>query len=192
MEKTIDHSLMHDPSEEAFNQLYVMFDSRVSELLTFLNLASEVNLEDILQRFWLRVHRMRKHCSPEVDVDVWMFQTAKSEALDFHKSERFQRECSRENIEGYIETVSEDVRTRRSCEDPKEALINVETREVVHRKIDELPDRQREVIKLTLSKTKEKMLEIADNNGLGRVVARTNAYAARQSLKKKLRSYYEI
>lgn len=144
-----DRELLHqgctNHSDEAFNELYERYNNKVKRLLFFLKLANQNTIDDILQQFWLKVYRKASQC--KINVDVWLFQIAKSIAIDYMIVEKRQTIYFVGGLTDWLKDIlSIDLRTHHVISQPPQGAIRKEIRERVRKSLECLTVNQRYAI----------------------------------------------
>ena len=136
----------------------------------FAQSRNRAEAEDLLQEFWLRIHKARATFRPGEPLMPWLYAIARRVRVDQYRKHRSAREH---------ELVSEQLPEKAAPEPPKESGPNIS--EMVR----SLPDSQREVL-LMLKVSGLSLEEVARATGVSVGSVKQKAHRAYESLRKRL------
>ncbi len=131
-------------NKEAFYYLMERYEGRLLRYIHRLTNVSDTEAEDILQDIFIKVYRNLNGFDPDLSFSSWIYRIARNEIINhYHKSKR-QRELESldddpEAFSNLFEIISEEP-------DGYQTYIKKEQAQAVHKVLEELPQKYREVL----------------------------------------------
>ena len=156
--------------------LLVKQNQRLVSHLVYRIIRQQEDVEDVCQEVFIKVYKNLKHFKGESRLSTWIASIAYNSGISFIKKRKDY--AISENEDNFISQISNDSH-------PHEILEKVEFKELIHKKIEELPVHFRTVITLFhLNEFSYKEIEVI--TGMPEGTIKTHLFRARNLLKEKL------
>jgi len=129
---------LRNDDELAFELVFMKFKGRLFDFVRK-SLPREEDVESIVQEVFIKIWQNRKQLDPQKSLDAFLFSIAKNEVFD-HLRKLFNKRKYLDSL--YHSMEKEDASTQKQLE------YN-ELRQVVYDAIERLPERRREIFKLS-------------------------------------------
>jgi len=129
---------LRNDDELAFELVFMKFKGRLFDFVKK-SLPREEDVEGIVQEVFIKIWQNRKQLDPQKSLDAFLFSIAKNEVFD-HLRKLFNKRKYLDSL--YHSMEKEDSSTQKQME------YN-ELRQVVYDAIERLPERRREIFKLS-------------------------------------------
>ncbi|MGY3716354.1 RNA polymerase sigma factor [Sutcliffiella cohnii] len=156
-------------NEQAFTFLIETYKNYVYQVI-YPVLRNEKDAEDALQEVWMKLFDALPQYTGQ-GFKTWLARIAMNHAIDMRRKKQRLREVVEEQLE------------TEKVEDTEKLLLKKESKEVVHRRLQEMPENYRDVI--TAYYIREKSYkEIAHEQNIEVKTVETKLYRARVWMKK--------
>ncbi len=145
--------------------------------------------EDLTQDVFIEVFRSVKHFRKDAKLSTWIYRIATSKSIDYIRSRKSKKRFA------FLTSINDDEKIRNSLPapgnlNPEKKLTDKETKEILFKTINSLPENQR--IAFTLSKYDElSYKEIAEIMETTLASVESLIHRAKKNLEKKLFKYYK-
>ena len=182
---------VRDDNAAAFEELVLRYQQRLVSLFGHMVYRADL-AEDLAQEVFLRIYRARKTYQPGAKFSTWCFRIAHNVASNALRSNNRRREyhLSRTSTSDSRVGGMDELAVARSGAQPTRLFDTIEKREMVHKAIAALNERQR--MALLLSKFEgQSYAEIAETMELSVQAIKSLLSRARANLKSLLEPYMD-
>ncbi len=181
-EELVDKLLRND--EDAFDYFINKYQQLIY-LTSYRLLTNKSNAEDITQEVFLEVFRSIKHLRNTDDLQGWLFKITYNKSLSFLRKKN-PAKASQTDIEQSMQYHHLNIET----ETPESKLEHEESRKVLFKAIDHLPENQKKVLLLHKFEGYSQK-EICELTHLSQASVESLIYRAKLNLRKSLVYYFK-
>ncbi|MVP02482.1 MULTISPECIES: RNA polymerase sigma factor [Paenibacillus] len=160
--------------EESFREIVRAYRNYVFQIV-FSVVRHPKDAEDVMQEVFLKMFTSLPHTEVK-GLKAWLSRVAVNKAIDYKRKAYRQREMATDGME---ETMPPPSMLRSDTEDP---LIHKEFRELVMRKLNELPENYRDVL-IAFYYEDKSYQQIADEQEVTVQTIKSKLYRAKQWIK---------